>query len=74
MEAFKFIMKQGRIPKSLQTEKGTELKNKEFQNFLKSQNIHVFTTENTETKASIVVRFQRTLKVANGIFFIIIVR
>ena len=48
--------------------KGTELKNKEFQNFLNSQNIHFFTTENTETKASIVVRFQRTLKVAKEIF------
>lgn len=62
VEAFKSVLKRGRTPKSLQTDKGTEFKNKEFQNFLKSQNIHFFTTENPETKASIVERFQRTLK------------
>ena len=40
VEAFKSVLKQGRFPKILQTDKGTELKNKEFQTFLKSQNIH----------------------------------
>ena len=57
VEAFKSVLKQERFPKSLQTDKGTE-----FQTFLKSQNIHFLTTENPETKASIVERFQRTLK------------
>ena len=33
-----------------------------FQKELKKRNIHFFTTENPETKASIVERFQRTLK------------
>lgn len=47
---------------SLQSDKGTEFKNKEFQMFLRSNQIHLFTTENPETKASIVERFQRTLK------------
>ena len=60
--AFKSVLKSGRCPKSLQTDKGTEFKNKEFQNFLKTKKIHFFTTENPETKASIVERFQRTLK------------
>ena len=46
------------VQKSLQTDKGTELKNKEFQNFLKTKKIHFFTTENPETKASSVQRFQ----------------
>ena len=46
----------------MQTVKGTEFKNKEFHNLLKTKKIHFFTTENPETKASIVKRFQRTLK------------
>lgn len=62
IQAFKSVLKTGRSPKSLQTDKGTEFKNREFQTFLKSKHIHFFTTENPETKASIVERFQRTLK------------
>ena len=62
VNAFKSLLKSGRSPKSLQTDKGTEFKNKHFQTFLKSKKIHFFTTENPETKASIVERFQRTLK------------
>ena len=60
--AFKSVLKSGRSPKSLQTYKGTEFKNKEFQNFLKTKKIYFFSTENPETKDSIVERFQRTLK------------
>ena len=60
--AFKSVLKSGQCPKCLQTDKGTEFKNKEFQNFLKTIKIHFFTMENPETKASIVERFQRTLK------------
>ena len=48
--AFKSVLKNGRSPKSLQTDKGTEFKNKEFQIFLKTKKIHFFTTENPETK------------------------
>ena len=58
---FQICVKKWTMSKSLQTVKGTEFKNKEFQNFLKNK-IHFFTTENPETKASIVERFQRTLK------------
>ena len=62
VHAFKSVLKSGRKPKSLQTDKGTEFKNKDFQNFLKSKKINFFTTENPETKASIVEHFQRTLQ------------
>lgn len=62
VQAFKSVLKQGRSPKSLQTDKGSEFKNSVYQKFLKLKKIHFFTTENPETKASIVERFQRTLK------------
>ena len=63
IQAFESIFKTSkRKPLSLQTDKGTEFKNHAFQMYLKKQNIHFFTTENPETKASIVERFQRTLK------------
>lgn len=62
IRAFQSILKQGRCPKSLQTDKGTEFVNRKFQTFLKQQGIHFFTTHNEETKASIVERFNRTLK------------
>ena len=42
VDAFKSVLKSGRSPKSLQTDKGTEFKNKDFQNFLKSKKIHFF--------------------------------
>ena len=40
VDAFKSVLKSGRSRKSLQTDKGTEFKNKDFQNFLKSKKIH----------------------------------
>jgi len=62
IQAFKVIFQDGRKPKALQTDKGTEFKNRDFQSFLKKENVHFFTTENPETKASVAERFQRTLK------------
>lgn len=50
-----------RKPKSLQTDKGTEFKNAKFQKFLKENDVRFFTTFNN-TKASVVERFNRTLK------------
>ncbi len=50
VEAFKNILKSGRKPQFLQTDKGTELLNQNFQNLQK------------ETKASVVERFNRTIK------------
>ncbi len=59
--AFKRITKE-RQPRLLQTDKGTEFTNRTFQNYLKHQGITFFTTHNEETKASVVERFNRTLK------------
>ena len=61
VEAFTTIFKQGRKPDKLQTDAGTEFKNKTFQTFLKQRDVHHFVTYN-ETKAQIVERFNRTLK------------
>jgi hypothetical protein len=60
VEAFKQIMCERR-PKVLQTDQGKEFKNSIFQKFLKEKGIRFFTTFN-ETKASIIERFNRTLK------------
>ena len=62
VRAFGSVLKTGRKPQRLQTDKGTEFMNRKFQSFLKQQNIGFFTTHNEETKASIVERFNRTLK------------
>ena len=60
VKAFEQI--KGRKPLRLQTDKGTEFLNRKFQAYLKKRNIHFFVTHNAETKASVVERFQRTLK------------
>jgi hypothetical protein len=62
VEAFTQIFAEGRRPLRLQTDKGTEFVNKKFQKFLKEQGVHFFVTENEDIKASIVERFNRTLK------------
>lgn len=61
IKAFKRILRDGRKPRLLQTDKGTEFTNSRFQSFLKKENIEFFTTQN-ERKASVVERFNRTLK------------
>ena len=61
VNAFEPILKTGRSPEKLQTDKGTEFLNRPFQQFLKHNNIGFLTT-NSEMKASIVERFNRTLK------------
>ena len=50
--AFLKIFETGRRPLALQTDKGTEFKNKVFQKFLRDHGITFFTTEN-DIKASI---------------------
>ncbi|XP_048589481.1 uncharacterized protein LOC116604600 [Nematostella vectensis] len=61
VQAFTIIFKGGRVPEKLQTDDGTEFKNRTFQAFLAERKIHFFTTR-SEMKASIVERFNRTLK------------
>ena len=49
-------------PKTLQEDQGLEFLNKSVQALLKKHGIHHFSTHNAETKASVVERFNRTLK------------
>ena len=49
-------------PINFQTDKGSEFVNKTFLKYLKDEGVHFFTTENEDIKASIVERFNRTLK------------
>lgn len=58
--AFRKIFKE-RVPRKLQTDKGTEFINKETQQLFKDYHIHWFTTENVEIKCSVVERLNRTL-------------
>jgi len=62
LEAFKQILKKsGRKPEKIHTDRGSEFINKKFQSFLKEKGIGFYHTFN-ETKASVVERFNRTLK------------
>ena len=49
-------------PTTLQTDKGLEFLNRSVRHLLKEYGVHHFSTHNEETKASIVERFNRTLK------------
>ena len=51
-----------RPPNTLQTDKGSEFLNRSLHKLLKQYGVHHFSKHNEETKASIVERFNRTLK------------
>ncbi|KAJ8028059.1 Chromobox protein-like 7 [Holothuria leucospilota] len=55
------MLSSGRVPYQIHTDRDGEFINKHVQGFLKEKDIHFFTTNN-ETKASVVERFNRTLK------------
>lgn len=61
--AMRAVFKQSypRIPRNLQTDDGKEFYNKNFQNLIKSKKINHYSTF-THLKASVVERFNRTLK------------
>ena len=61
VNGFQIILDTGRSSEKLQTDKGTEFLNRNFQSFLKEKSIH-FLTANCELKASVVERFNRILK------------
>ena len=62
VHAFDKILKQGRRhPNRLQTDRGKEFYNRTFQRWLDEQGIQHFSTEG-DAKASVVERFNRTLK------------
>ena len=61
VNGFQPILDLGRSLEKLQTDKGTEFLNRNFQSLPKEISIHFFTT-NSELKASVVERFNHTLK------------
>ena len=62
VDAFDHIFKEdGRVPERLQTDKGSEFTNRQFQKFLESKHVQHFVTY-SDTKAQIVERFNRTIK------------
>ena len=61
VKAFDKILKQGRQPNRLQTDRGTEFYNHTFQRWVKDHGMDHFSTEG-DAKASVVERFNHTLK------------
>ena len=61
LKAFESIVSEGRRPQTLQTDKRKEFYNATVQRWLKKEGIHHFSTLG-DAKASIVERFNRTLK------------
>ena len=59
--AFEKILIDG-TPNMVQSDKGTEFLNSTFQSMLKRKGIKFYTSENEDLKASVVERFNRTLK------------
>ena len=57
----KSILTQGRIPKNLHTDKGKEFHNSQFRSLMQQFNIKLYSTY-SNLKASIIERFDRTLK------------
>ena len=68
INGFQSILDLGRSPEKLQTDKGTEFLNRNFQSLLKENSIHFFTT-NSELKASVVECFNRTMKTCMWKYF-----
>jgi hypothetical protein len=66
VDAFKKILEDGRKPKRLQTDAGNEFLNKDLKNLLKDVKMYIV---NSEVKASVVERFNRTLKEKMWRFF-----
>ena len=60
-EAFKAILKEGRKPEYLWTDKGKEYYNKHFKDLLQKNEITLYSTENEE-KSSVCERWNKTIK------------
>jgi len=60
-EAFQKIIDEQKC-NMVQSDKGTEFLNSTFQSMLRQHGIHFYTSENKDLKASVVERFNRTLK------------
>lgn len=69
-ESFESIFKEANTtPTHIQSDKGTEFVSKDAQSFFKLKSINYYTTNNPDIKASIVERFQRTLKMKMWRYF-----
>jgi Integrase core domain/Chromo (CHRromatin Organisation MOdifier) domain len=62
IKAFGDLFREGKKPVALQTDRGTEFKNKRVQAFLKKEGVRFFTSKNQTIKCAVVERFNRTLK------------
>ena len=71
LEAFGSILSEGRKPKKLRTDKGTEFSDQSFQQYLKKKYIQ-FCVPNNEPKASVVERMNRTLKCKFYCYFTVV--
>ena len=60
--AFRRLLNDVNRPTTLQTDKGSEFLNRPLQRLLNEYGVHHFATHNEETKASVVERFNRSLK------------
>ena len=61
LTAFKEILKEGRAPEKIQTDPGKEFINKNFKKYLDEKKISIYVV-NSELKASVIERFNRTFK------------
>ena len=68
VNGFQSILDLSRSHEKLQTDKGTEFLNHNFQSFSKENSIHFFIT-NSELKVSVVQSFNRTLKTCMWKYF-----
>ena len=59
--AMKTVLNQGRVSKKLQVDQGSEFYNSKFEDLMKKHKIHLYSTY-SNLKASIIERFNRTLK------------
>ena len=62
IKAFEKVFKFGRVPNKIHSDRGGEFDNHAFKSYLSDKKITLYFTENYEIKASIVERFNRTLK------------
>lgn len=69
-ECFESIFTEANVtPTHIQSDKGTEFVSKYVREYFNSKNINYYTTNNPDIKASIVERFQRTLKMKMWRYF-----
>ena len=62
LEEFDSVLSEGRKPEKLRTDKGTDILNESFWQYLKKKDIRCCTANNGQ-KASVVVRVNWTLKI-----------